>query len=116
MISKRVTLIFRVKSSRLADIDPRDVQSEAYRAWIKERVGLARTCFQAGRRYLARVENLRCRIAGFAYTARFESVLSFIEYDDYYLRSIYPEYKNWISDLSMGWLAISRAFIPQPIV
>ncbi len=55
-------------------------------------------------------------MAGFAYTARFESVLSVIEYDDYYLRSIYPEYKNWISDLSMGWLAISRAFIPQPIV
>ena len=94
-------------------IDPRDVQSEAYRNWIKDRVGLARACFQAGRRYLAQVESRRCRIAGFSYTARFESVLSAIEHDGYYLRSVYPECKNWISDLSMGWLAISRAFIPQ---
>jgi phytoene/squalene synthetase len=94
-------------------IDPRDVQSEAYRKWIKDRVGLARACFQAGRRYLARVENLRCRVAGFAYTERFESVLSAIECDDYYLRAAYPECKNWASDLSMTWLAVSRAFIPQ---
>ena len=94
-------------------IDPRDVQSEAYRKWIKDRVGLARACFHAGRRYLARVENLRCRVAGFAYTARFESVLSAIECDDYYLRAAYPECKNWASSLSMSWLAISRAFIPQ---
>jgi phytoene/squalene synthetase len=96
-------------------IDPRDVQSEAYRKWIKDRVGLARACFKTGRRYLAQVESLRCRIAGFAYTARFENVLSVIEHDSYYLRSVYPECKNWISDLSMGWLAISRAFVPQPI-
>jgi phytoene/squalene synthetase len=96
-------------------IDPRDVQSEAYRKWIKDRIGLARACFQVGRRYLARVENLRCRVAGFAYTARFESVLAAIEYDDYYLRPAYPECKNWVSGLSMTWLAISRAFVPQPI-
>jgi phytoene/squalene synthetase len=94
-------------------IDPRDVQSDAYRKWIKDRVGLARACFQAGRRYLARVENLPCRVAGFAYTARFESVLSAIECDDYYLRTAYPKCKNWVSGLSMTWLAISRAFIPQ---
>ncbi|MFZ1043308.1 MAG: squalene/phytoene synthase family protein [Anaerolineales bacterium] len=94
-------------------IDPCDVQSEAYRKWIKDRVGLARACFRAGRHYLARVENLRCRMAGFAYTARFESVLSAIECDDYYLRPAYPECKNWASCLSMAWLAISRAFMPQ---
>ena len=115
MISKRVTLTFRVKSSGLPH-RTRDVQSEAYRKWIKDRVGLARACFRAGRHYLARVENLRCRMAGFAYTARFESVLSAIECDDYYLRPAYPECKNWNSGLSMAWLAISRAFIPQPIV
>ena len=94
-------------------MDPRDFQSEGYRKWIRDRVGLACACFQAGRRYLARVENLRCRVAGFAYTARFESVLSAIECDDYYLRPEYPECKNWISGLSMAWLAVSRAFIPQ---
>jgi len=94
-------------------MDPCDVQSEAYRKWIKDRVGLARVGFQAGRHYLAQVENLRCRVAGFAYTARFESVLSAIECDDYYLRAAYPECKNWVSDLSMAWLAVSRAFIPR---
>ena len=96
-------------------IDPRDVQSEAYRKWIKDRVGLARACFRAGRRYLARVENLRCRMAGFAYTARFESVLSAIECDDYYLRAAYPECKNWVSGLGMATLSISRASISQRV-
>ena len=93
-------------------IDPRDVQSEAYRNWIKDRVGLARAWFKAGRRYLARVQNPRCRVAGFAYTARFETVLSAIERDNYHLRPAYPECKSFISALSMASTAISRAFIP----
>ncbi len=94
-------------------IDPRDVESEAYRKWIKDRVGLARACFSAGRRYLARVENPRCRIAGFAYAMRFESVLSAIERDGYRLRRAYPECKSFISALNMGLSAMSQAFIPQ---
>ncbi|MCL4528062.1 MAG: squalene/phytoene synthase family protein [Chloroflexi bacterium] len=94
-------------------VDPRDVESEPYRKWIKDRVGLARVWFKTGRRYLSRVENLRCRIAGFAYTARFESVLSAIESDDYRLRRAYPECKSFMSTLNMGWSATSRALIPQ---
>ncbi|MBI3737775.1 MAG: squalene/phytoene synthase family protein [Chloroflexi bacterium] len=88
-------------------IDPHDVQSDAYRVWIKDRVALARACFKAGRGYLARVENLRCRLAGFAYTARFVGVLSAIEHDDYHLRPTYPECKSWMSALSTGWSAIT---------
>ena len=96
-------------------IDPRDVENDAYRKWIRDRLELARACFHAGRRYLVRVENPRCRIAGFAYTTRFESVLSAIESDNYHLRPAYPEYKSFASALMMGWSAMSRAFIPEHV-
>jgi len=72
-------------------IAPWDVESQAYRDWVKERVYKARACFRAGRDYLARVENLRCRIAGYAYTRRFEVVLDCIEREGYLLRAQYPE-------------------------
>ena len=90
-------------------IDPRDAHSEPYRNWIKSRVGLARACFKSGRGYLSQVENPRCRAAGFAYAARFETVLSAIERDEYRLRSAYPECKSLASAAWMGWSAISQA-------
>ncbi|NOH04336.1 MAG: squalene/phytoene synthase family protein [Chloroflexi bacterium] len=52
-------------------IAPQDVGSDAYRSWVRSRVQLARSYFNAGRDYLDRVENLRCRLAGYAYAARF---------------------------------------------
>ena len=91
-------------------MDPRDVQSEPYRNWIKSRVGLARACFKSGQSYLAQIESPRCRMAGFAYAARFETVLSAIERDDYHLRPTYPECKSATSAVWMGWSAISKAF------
>lgn len=74
-------------------IVPEDVQSEAYCAWVRCRVELARTYFMIGRKYFDQVENLRCRLAGFAYIARFEDVLDTIEQDGYVLRAVYPEWK-----------------------
>lgn len=68
-----------------------DLHSPVLRAWVRDRVELARACFAVGRRYLAQVEDPRCRIAGHAYTARFEWVLDAIEADDYRLRAAYPE-------------------------
>src|SRR6185369_11244133 len=59
-------------------IVPEDVHSEAYRAWVRTRVELARTYFLIGREYLKRVESPRCRLAGLAYTTRFEGVLDLI--------------------------------------
>ena len=94
-------------------IDPRDIQSEPYRNWIKSRVGLARACFKSGQGYLAQVENPRCRAAGFAYAARFETVLSAIERDEYHLRSAYPECKSLVSAMWMSWSAISQALNSQ---
>jgi phytoene/squalene synthetase len=75
-------------------IAPQDVQSDAYRAWVVSRVQLARAYFRAGREYLSRVENLRCRLAGFTYVARFEGVLDAIEREGYRLRAAYPERKG----------------------
>ncbi len=75
-------------------IAPQDVGSDAYRAWVRGRVQLSRTYFEAGREYLNQVENPRCRLAGLAYTARFEGVLDSIEREGYLLRAAYPERKG----------------------
>jgi phytoene/squalene synthetase len=90
-------------------IKPWDVQSEAYRKWVRNRVQLARTYFDAGREYLAKVASIRCRLAGFAYTARFETVLDMIEKDDFLLRAEYSERKSLRSGMSMGLSVLSMA-------
>jgi len=66
-----------------------DVQSDAYRAWVKSRVQLAREYFKAGKGYFARVQNPRCRLACFAYISRFEWLLDTIEEEGYRLRPHY---------------------------
>lgn len=73
---------------------PGDVTSDAYRAWVRSRVELARSYFKAGREYLHQVENPRCRLAGFAYTARFEWLLDTFEKEGYLLRPQYAERKS----------------------
>jgi phytoene/squalene synthetase len=85
-------------------IAPWDVESKAYRDWVKERVCQARACFRIGRDYLAQVENLRCRIAGYAYIHRFEVVLDCIEREGCWLRAQYPERKSCGRGVEMiGW-------------
>lgn len=83
-------------------ITPQDVASEAYRAWVRSRVKLARTYFRAGREYLRRVENPRCRLAGFAYTARFEWLLDTMEREAYEIRPCYNERGSFRTGLRMG--------------
>lgn len=90
-------------------ITPQDFSSDAYRAWVRSRVRLARLCLKAGKNNVAQSENLRCRVAGFAYIARFERVLDAIERDGYYLRSDYPECKHLGSVMRMSWSALSLA-------
>jgi phytoene/squalene synthetase len=104
-------------------IRPQDVHSEAYRAWVKSRVQLASGYFEAGRVYLSRVQNPRCRLAGFAYTARFEWLLDTIEREGYSLRPQYSERRSIGTGLRMSWLALSSminlrgsATLPRPIV
>jgi phytoene/squalene synthetase len=104
-------------------IGPQDVHSEAYLAWVKSRVQLAREYFEAGRDYLRRVQNPRCRLAGFAYTARFEWLLDTIEREGYALRPRYSERSSSGAGLRMSWLALSSMInlrdvpaLPRPII
>lgn len=72
-------------------IGPRDVTSAPYQEWVRGRVRLARDYFTAGAGYLDEVRSLRCRIAGYAYMARFTGILDAIEREEYQLRPAYPD-------------------------
>lgn len=112
---------------KLRNFSPKDVTCQAYREWVCGRVQLAREYFRLGRECMAKVKNLRCRIAGFAYTARFEWMLRTIERDRYCLRSEYPERKSLQAAIWMAWSALvsmfslpimrftPRKLAPQPI-
>jgi phytoene/squalene synthetase len=88
-------------------IGPQDIDSAAYRAWVKSRVRLARGYFKAGKGYFRRVQNLRHRLAGFAYMARFEWLLDTIEKEGFMLRPQYSERKRMGAIMKMSWLALS---------
>ena len=88
-------------------IGPQDVQSMAYRTWVKSRVELAREFFEAGKSYFARIQNLRHRLAGIAYIARFEWLLATIEKEGYSLRPQYSERRSLGTGLKMSWLTLS---------
>ena len=84
-----------------------DVSRKAYREWVMSRVQLAREYFRAGKDYIARVQNPRCRLACSAYIARFEWLLDTIEREGYLLRSQYNERKSTKTGLRMSWLTLS---------
>jgi phytoene/squalene synthetase len=92
------------------DLSVQDTDQRAYREWVRARVKLARAYFNAGRDYLTQVKNLRCRLAGFAYMARFEWMLRTIERDGYRLRSAYPERKSLPAGLWMAWRTLTSIF------
>jgi hypothetical protein len=89
-------------------IGPADIAHDAYRTWVKNQVELARECFAGGRVALAKVKNLRCRMAGYGYIARFEVVLDIIEREEYRLRAAYPERKGKRAALKMALAAVSQ--------
>ncbi len=104
-------------------MQPQHIHSQGYRRWVQSRIQLAREYFQAGRDYLARVEEPRCRIAGLAYTARFEWVLDTMEQENYSLRPEYNERKGLVAGLQTGMLALSSLInigemdtVPQPAI
>ncbi len=84
-------------------IEPWDVQSDPYRGWVKRQVRTARAYFEEGEAYLARVQTLRCRIAGAAYMARFTGVLDAIEREEYRLRPQYSECRSVGAELRRSW-------------
>ena len=90
--------------------NPQLIQSQVYRDWVRKSVQQARACFQAGREYLSQVENFRCRLAGYAYIYRFESVLDCIEREQFSLRKQYSERKSLRGMLEMTGWALWMAF------
>lgn len=88
-------------------IGPSDYSSEPYRNWVKARVSRARADFSRGKSYLESLGNLRCKIAGLWYCARFEGVLDTIEKDGYILRQEYLERRNISTWLTIAWLGFS---------
>ena len=91
-------------------ISPQDVKSQAYRQWVCSRVELARKYFKAGRKCIAQVKNLRCRLAGYAYIARFEWMLRTIERDHFCLRSEYRERKGLWAGAWISWVTLVSLF------
>ncbi len=93
-------------------IDPCDVSSAPYRAWVRSRVHLARRLFQEACSTLTQVESARYRLAVYAYIARFEVVLDAIEREDFQLRAAYPERKSFAACVKMSWLVLYRTVHP----
>jgi phytoene/squalene synthetase len=99
-------------------IGPGDIDSPPYRAWVEQRVRLAREYFRTGSEHFRRLGTARVRLAGFAYTARFECVLDLIEKDNYLLRPDYPERKTPGTGIRMmrrllsGMFGLRRAGFP----
>jgi phytoene/squalene synthetase len=95
-------------------IAPQDIAGAPYREWVCHRIQRARRCFAGGRLCLARTRNWRRRLAGYAYTARFEWMLGVIERDQYCLRADYPERRTLGAGLWMGCATLAGAFSPPP--
>jgi phytoene/squalene synthetase len=88
-------------------IGPEDVDSPAFRAWVRSRVEQARGYIRAGKRYLDELDVLRCKIAGYWYCARYEGVLDAIERDGYLLHTEYNAKRKFSTWLKMAWLGLS---------
>ncbi len=84
-----------------------DMDHPAYRKWVCSRVKLASSYFRIGREYLARIKSFRCRLAGFAYIARFEWMAYAIERDGYRLRAAYPARKSMQAGIWMVWRTLA---------
>jgi phytoene/squalene synthetase len=84
-----------------------NLSSPPLRAWVRERVQLARQYFCDGKRYIDDLEVLRCKIAAHWYCARFEGVLDTIEQDGYVLRAVYSRRRKLSTWLRMAWLAVT---------
>ena len=94
-------------------ITPQDVKSEPYRDWVKSRVRLARKYFKAGGEYFCRVGSVRCRMAGFAYRARFAWLLDTIERERFLLRPVYDERKSFVTGVRMVLDTFSSMLSPR---
>lgn len=100
-------------------LDPVDMETQDFRNWVQQRVELARAYFYEGKKYLDKLEVLRCKIAGYMYCTRFERILDAIEQDNYILRTSYNKENKYLAWLRMASLSLRislrhllRAFPP----
>jgi phytoene/squalene synthetase len=66
-----------------------NINDDKFRAWVKDKVGLAKKYFRKGKRNLSNSRHLRYKIATYLYCAKYEDVLTRIEKDNYHLRLVY---------------------------
>jgi hypothetical protein len=95
-----------------SSIGPADFRCDAYRAWVKERVLLARAYFDAGQSYLAHVNSRRHRLAGIAYMARFEWLIETLERNGFTLQAEYDDQRSLATGLRMGGYVVSSLARP----
>ncbi|HYU81487.1 MAG TPA: squalene/phytoene synthase family protein [Candidatus Polarisedimenticolia bacterium] len=88
-------------------IGPDDVHSDAYRAWVADRVRLAHADLDGGKAYFTRAESRRHRLAGLAYIARFEWLIETLEREDFRPRDRYGESRALATGLHMIWDVVS---------
>lgn len=96
-----------------SSIGPADVRCDAYRAWVSDRVRLARAYLNVGKDYFARVQSRRHRLAGIAYIARFEWLIETLEREDFRLRPEYAERRSLAIGLRMGRYVVSSLARPR---
>jgi phytoene/squalene synthetase len=96
-----------------SSIGPADVRCDAYRAWVRERVLLARAYFDAGQSYLAHVQSRRHRLAAIAYMARFEWLIEALERNGFTLQAEYAEQRSLATGLRMGGYVVSSLARPR---
>ena len=105
--------VLEIRTLTAQELDTYLNTNAASRRWIQSRVQLARAYFKAGNLYLNQLESWRCKLAGFAYTARFEWLLDIIEQENYLLRPQYSERHGWRAGLQMLWRTLSPLINPQ---
>jgi phytoene/squalene synthetase len=86
------------------------IDSPAFRAWVKSRVESAQKYFAEGKLYLDGLGVLRSKLVGYWYIARFEGVLDAIERDGYILRPEYNERRKFSTLLRITWMSITITY------
>jgi phytoene/squalene synthetase len=98
-----------------SSIGPADVRCHAYRAWVRERVLLARAYFDAGQSYFTHVQSRRHRLAGIAYMARFQWLIETLERNGFRLQATYAEQRNLATGLRIGGYLVSSLVLPRSL-
>jgi phytoene/squalene synthetase len=93
-----------------SNVSLEDLDNPEFRTWVKKRVDHAREYFRKGKRYLDSLEVLRCKLVGYWYCARFESVLDTLEREGYSLRADYDKRSKILTWWKMVWLGLKVTF------